>query len=143
MSHLSLRSNSSKKNTIIAYNACLMRNEGGFWFLLANYLQVHMYKVKRVHTSFSCLFRSGWGAHNIIRIYSRHAEKLARLFALCLKQQSFPKRVWSLARLLGFKMALGLLSSVSWYALTFRNFVQDLLCMKLRSLSVSKYGLEN
>lgn len=94
--------------------------------------------------SFSCLFSYGVGSiQGLTEIYSRHTEKLARLFTLCLKQQSFPRLIWSLARLLEFKMAWGLLSSVTWDALTFRNFVQDLLCIKLRSLCGSKYGLKN
>lgn len=131
------------KITTITYNGCLMRNEEGFWIIQANYLQVHTCKVTRC-ASFSCLFSYGVGSiQGLTEIYSRHTEKLARLFTLCLKQQSFPRLIWSLARLLEFKMAWGLLSSVTWDALTFRNFVQDLLCIKLRSLCDSKYGLKN
>lgn len=40
---------------------------------------------------------------------------------LFLKQWAFPKLMWRLARLLGFKMAWWLFSSVTWVALTFRT----------------------
>lgn len=55
----------------------------------------------------------GKGAHGVIRIYSRHSEKLARLFRIMLKATITPKAHMESCQTSGINMALGLLLSVS------------------------------
>lgn len=82
-----------------------------------------------------------------VRIHSTAAESLPACFMLFLKE--WAKKVPGLSQGFmetsqssGIQNGLMIFSSVTWAALTFRNFVQVLLGVNLRSLNDSKYSLK-